>query len=73
MIISLFANYRLRVFIIQHQRTATRLSGKLCNHEATNSERIKMEHLIFIHLNAARRATKLFYKFKRKRKIKAKS
>ena len=51
--------YRIKEYIKHHQNTAIRLSGKLCNHEATNDERIKTEHLIFVHLNAARRAKKL--------------
>lgn len=51
--------YKIKEFIRHHQNTAMRLSGKLCNHEATTEERLKIEHLIFVHLNAARRARKL--------------
>jgi len=56
---SLFGSFRLNEFIRHHQKTAIRLSGKLCNHEATAEERLRTEHLIFVHLNAARRAAKL--------------
>ena len=52
-------SFRVKEFIRHHQKTAIRLSGKLCNHEASESERLLTEHKIFIHLNAARRASKL--------------
>ena len=50
---------KIRIFVRHHQNTAMRLSGKLCNHEPTEEERLRVEHLIFVHLNAARRARKL--------------
>ena len=51
---------RVKVFIRHHLNTAIRLSGKLCDHEAGSDERARQEHIMFIHLNAARRAKKLW-------------
>lgn len=56
----MWASARVRSFIRHHQNTAIRLSAKLCNHESTTEERQRVEHLIFIHLNAARRAKRLY-------------
>jgi hypothetical protein len=56
---SLCKSFKIKLYVKHHINTAIRLSGKLCNHEAKNDERMKTEHKIFVHLNAARRASKL--------------
>jgi hypothetical protein len=56
---SICKSLKIKLYVKHHINTAIRLSGKLCNHEATDDERTKTEHNIFVHLNAARRASKL--------------
>jgi hypothetical protein len=52
-------------FCQQHFKTAIRLSAKLsAKQNASKEELQKIEHLIFVHLNAARRA----YKLRKRRK-----
>jgi hypothetical protein len=56
----------IKRFSQQHFKTAIRLSAKLSAKEfATKEERTRVEHLIFVHLNAARRAFKLKKKKKK--------
>jgi len=62
---SICKTLKIKRFSQQHFKTAIRLSAKLSAKEfPTEEERRKVEHLIFVHLNAARRA----FKLKRKRK-----
>ena len=57
---SICKNYKINHFSQQHFKTAIRLSAKLSSKEfPTDDERRKVEHLIFVHLNAARRAYKI--------------
>ena len=62
---SICLSIKINRFCQQHFKTAIRLSAKLsAKQNASKEERAKIEHLIFVHLNAARRA----YKLRRKRK-----
>lgn len=66
---SIFKTYRIRKFCNQHLNTAIRLSARLCSKEYPSiEEKNRTEHLIFVHLNAARRAFKIKNKYKKKRK-----
>ena len=57
---SICKTYKIKHFSQQHFKTALRLSKKLSDKEfCSKQERIEIEHLIFVHLNAARRAFKL--------------
>ena len=57
---SIFASCKVRAYVKHHINTALRLSGKLAKKEVSNEERIKKEHIIFVHLNASIRESKLF-------------
>lgn len=64
---SIFKSYKINRFSQQHLKTAIRLSQKLCNKIfPSQEEKQKVEHLIYCHLNAARRA----YKLKKKKRKK---
>ena len=55
----LCTSYKIKKYVKHHINTALRLSDKLAKKEVSDKERLNMEHLIFVHLNAARRAKKL--------------
>jgi len=59
---SIFKSAKINHFAQQHFRTAIRLTARLGKGLVSKEERVKIEHLIYVHLNAARRA----YKLKRK-------
>jgi len=57
---SICKSFKINHFCEQHFKTAIRLSKKLSDKEfASKQERNEIEHLIFVHLNAARRAFKI--------------
>lgn len=57
---SICKSIKINHFCQQHFNTAIRLSKKLSDKEfVSKDERQKLEHLIFVHLNAARRAYKI--------------
>ena len=62
---SICLSVKINKFCQQHFKTAVRLSAKLsAKQNASKEELQKIEHLIFVHLNAARRA----YKLRKKKK-----
>jgi hypothetical protein len=57
---SLCKSFKINQFAQKHFKTAIRLSAKLSAKQNSSKEELqKIEHLIFVHLNAARRAYKL--------------
>lgn len=66
---SMFKTWRITKFCNQHLNTAIRLSARLSSKEyPSEEEKSRTEHLIFVHLNAARRAFKLKTKLRNKKK-----